>query len=177
MKLRGVFLLHPSCLPWGWFFTSVGSVCAGRQSLTKINRASARRGYSSILVLCWHPLKSTSCPSIMFFLMSWNQIIILFFSSSSFFFKDFYLIGRKSTSRGSRNGSGKGRSRCLPERGAGCSGRPLSQDPEIMTWVEDRCLTNWATRLPPNNFSLRGPPLIFCLGRMQLFFFSSERSL
>jgi len=40
-------------------------------------------------------------------------------------------------------GGGRGRSRLPAEQGTRCGAQ--SQDPEIMTWVEGRRLTNWAT--------------------------------
>ena len=48
----------------------------------------------------------------------------------------------ESTSRGSSRG--RGRSRRPPEQGPWRAAP--SQDPEIMTWAEGRCFTDWATQ-------------------------------
>ena len=68
------------------------------------------------------------------------------------FFKRCYLFiwWKESTSRESSRGRGRTR---LPEQGVKLGAQ--SQDPEIMTWAEGRCLTDWATQVPlPRVFKL-----------------------
>ena len=70
------------------------------------------------------------------------QTLILLF----FFFKILciYLRGRECmTKRESRSrGRGRGENKFLTEQGA--QDGAWSQEPEIMTWAESRCLSNWA---------------------------------
>ena len=53
---------------------------------------------------------------------------------------------QKEQQAGGVAGIGRGRSRLPVEQGAWCGAR--SQDSEIMTWAEGRCLTHWATQMP-----------------------------
>jgi len=72
-----------------------------------------------------------------------------------FFFKDFiYSFDRdRHSERGNTSRvSGRGRSRLPAERGAWCGAR--SQDSEIMTWAEGRCLTTEPPRHPEGASSL-----------------------
>ena len=38
-----------------------------------------------------------------------------------------------------------------------------SQDPEVMTWIKGRCLTNWVTQVPPKNLFHKGISKSVCL--------------
>ena len=69
-------------------------------------------------------------------------------SSKLIYFLRFYLFERESMSRG--GGRRRGRSRLPAEQGAWCGAQceSWSQDPKIITWAEDRFLTNWATQIP-----------------------------
>ena len=72
-------------------------------------------------------------------------------STSPFFFLKDLICLRERESMSSGQGRGRGRSRLLAEQGAWC--RAWSQDPEIMTWAEGRCLPDWATHVPPDSTS------------------------
>ena len=64
------------------------------------------------------------------------------------FFKFIYLRKRASECAQVRERQREGRSRLSTEQGAWYGAQ--SQDPEIMTWAEGRCLTNWVTQCPYN---------------------------
>ena len=91
---------------------------------------------------------STSLLSFSFSSVFLSQRVAFFFFLKILFI---YLTDRMSTSRGNgRGGGGGGRSR-LPaelEPDMGLRGAQ-SQDSEIMTWAEGRCLTAIATQSPP----------------------------
>ena len=86
---------------------------------------------------------------------SYSPLVILFIVqkykvSLSSFFKDFYLFiwhrGRENTNRGSNRGRRRSWAGSpIAEQGAWFGAQ--SQDPEIMTWANDRCLTDWATQV------------------------------
>ena len=65
-----------------------------------------------------------------------------------FFLKILFIWHRERERPRSQVGrqGGRWRNRFPTEKGAQCGAR--IQDPRIMTWTKDRCLTNWATRCP-----------------------------
>jgi len=70
-------------------------------------------------------------------------------ASKLLFFKDF--IWERASER-ARERAQREWEKQIAEQGA--RREALSQDPKIMTWAEDRCLTDWATQvpLPPSYF-------------------------
>ena len=104
------------------------------------------------------PLNSTP-----FFLFCSQRISDLFY----FFFWDFiYLFDRERmcTSRRSRR---RGKSRLPLSREPNVGTR--CQDPGIMMWAKSRCLSDWATQVPPNQWFKSW------LGHLSLFFFFKGR--
>ena len=68
------------------------------------------------------------------------------------FFKKTLFIYQRERNRDSESKVGRrGRSRSPTEQGARCGAQ--SQDPAIMTWVEGRSLSGWATRYPKTVFN------------------------
>ena len=71
--------------------------------------------------------------------------IKILFKTAFYFFKDF-IWERKSMSRG----RDRRRSRLPAEHGPPCGA--WSHDPDILTWAQGRCLTDWITQVPLHLF-------------------------
>ena len=78
-------------------------------------------------------------------------LFILLITLFLFFKICIYLFERESMSRGSSRE--KGRRKLPTEQGA--HRRAWSQDPGTRTWAKSRCLTNWATLVPPITLFLK----------------------
>ena len=105
-----------------------------------------------------YPLQSrrmTYCLSFPVGIFTFIIIYYLFFKRLNFFIWERTWAGSRGSS------TGRGRSRPPAEQGAGC-GAP-SQDPEIMTWVESRRLTNWATQAPLGFLLLKNYLVMGCI--------------
>lgn len=75
-----------------------------------------------------------------------------------FFFKILFIWERvQAQVRGGAEGEGEANS---PWAGSPTQGS-IPEDPEIMTWTEDRCLTGWATQVPQKVAPL-DPLCLFC---------------